>query len=73
MKVRIEEYDPAQLTIDDAEAICAAGLELEMTPDNKFAAYMEIGNLFPVFDKEEDKRYDLEFKPDCDRISAGGI
>ncbi len=73
MKVRIDLYDPAQLTIDEAEAINAAGLELEMTPDNKFAAYMEIGDLFPVFNKEEDKRYDLESEPDCNRISAGGI
>ena len=72
MKVRIGKYDPAQLTIDDAEALCAAGLELEMTQDGKIIATMDVGNLFPICDKE-DKQDDLEFKPDGDRIAAGGV
>lgn len=72
MKVRMGEYDPAHLTIDEAEALYAAGLELEMTPDKRIIAVMELGNLFSDFDKE-DMQYDLEFKPDANRSAAGGI
>lgn len=46
MKVRIGEYDLSQLTIDDAEALYAAGLELRMTAEGKIIAYMDVGNLF---------------------------
>lgn len=46
MKVRMGEYEPAQLTIDDAEALREAGMELLMTTDNKIAAFMEIGDIF---------------------------
>ncbi len=72
MKVRIGEYDPAQLTIDDAEALRDAGMDIIMTTEKNIAVFMEIGNLFPISDKE-DMLYDLEFKPDGNRVAAGGV
>jgi hypothetical protein len=72
MKVRIGEYDPTQLTIDDAEALRDAGMDIIMTTEKNIAVFMEIGNLFPICDKE-DMLYDLEFKPDGNRVAAGGV
>ena len=40
MKVRMAEYDPTQLTIDDTEALREEGAELLMTPDKRIAVFM---------------------------------
>lgn len=57
MKVAYEIYDPAVLTLDEAEALRDAGLILEMTPDGSIAAMMELGN---IFDREEERRIERD-------------
>lgn len=57
MRVAYERRDPTEITIDEAEALRDAGLELEMVYDNgkpkEVVAWMNIGN---IFDREEEKR-----------------
>ena len=61
MKVAYEIYDPAVLTVDEAEALRDAGLELEMVDNGMspmaIVAWMDMGK---IFDREEERRIERD-------------
>lgn len=61
MKVAYERSDPAVMTVDEAEALRDAGLELEIVYDNgkpkEVVAWMDMGR---IFDREEERKLERD-------------